>query len=85
MDSLILPAIMMCLGSAALGFILGHNKGFSDGFEFAVQNSKEVGEEVAKNIMKKGTLRIYKMEKDGVFKQVDGTVEEKPDSVEENS
>ena len=71
----------MCLGSAVLGFMVGHNKGFSDGFEFAVQNSKEVGNEVAKNIMKNGTLRIYKMEKDGVFTQV----EEKPDSVEENS
>jgi hypothetical protein len=72
---------MMCLGSAVLGFILGHNKGFSDGFDCAVQNSKEVGEEVAKNIMKNGTLRIYKIEKDGTFTQV----EEKPDSVEENS
>lgn len=71
----------MCLGSAVLGFMVGHNKGFSDGFEFAVQNSKEVGNEVAKNIMKNGTLRIYKMEKDGTFTQV----EEKPDSVEENS
>ena len=81
MDSLILPAIMMCLGSAVLGFIVGHNKGFSDGFEFAVQNSKEVGNEVAKNIMKNGTLRIYKMEKDGTF----NPVEEKLDSVEENS
>ena len=81
MESLILPAIVMCLGSAVLGFICGHNKGFSDGFDYAVQNNKEVGEEVAKNIMKKGTLRIYKMEKDGVFTQV----EEKPDSVEENS
>lgn len=81
MNSLILPAIVMCLGSAVLGFMVGHNKGFSDGFEFAVQNSKEVGNEVAKNIMKNGTLRIYKMEKDGTFTQV----EEKPDSVEENS
>lgn len=81
MESLILPAIVMCLGSAVLGFMAGHNKGFSDGFDYAVENSKEVGEAVAKNIMKKGTLRIYKMEKDGTFTQV----EEKPDSVEENS
>ena len=71
----------MCLGSALLGFIVGQNKGFSDGFDYAVKNSREVGEEVAKNIMKKGTLRIYKMEKDGTFK----SVEEEPDSVEENS
>ena len=83
LESLILPAIVMCLGSAVLGFVVGHNKGFSDGFDYAVENSKEVGEEVARNIMKKGTLRIYKMEKDGVFKQVEETVEEKPDSVEE--
>ena len=75
MNSLILPAIMMCLGSAVLGFMAGHNKGFSDGFEFAVQNSKEVGNEVAKNIMEKATLRIYKIEKDGTFTQVEG----KPD------
>ena len=81
MESLILPAIVMCLGSAVLGFITGHNKGFSDGFDYAVQNNKEVGEEVAKNIMKNGTLRIYKIEKDGTFTQV----EEEPDSVEENS
>ena len=72
---------MMCLGSAVLGFIVGHNKGFSDGFEFAVQNSKEVGNEVAKNMVKEGSLRIYKIEQDGTFTQV----EEKPDSVEENS
>ena len=81
MNSLILPAIVMCLGSAVLGFIVGHNKGLSDGFDYAVQNSKEVGEEVAKNMVKEGPLRIYKIEKDGTFTQV----EEKPDSVEENS
>jgi len=81
LNSLILPAIMMCLGSAVLGFIVGHNKGFSDGFDYAVQNSKEVGNEIAKNMVKEGSLRIYKIEKDGTFTQV----EEKPDSVEENS
>jgi len=70
---------MMCLGSAVLGFTAGHNKGFSDGFNYAVENSKEVGEEVAKNMVKEGSLRIYKIEKDGTFTQV----EEKPDSVEE--
>ena len=70
-------------GFLVIGFICGYNKGFSDGCDYAVENIKEVGEEVAKNIMKKGTLRIYKMEKDGVFKQVEETVEEKPDSVEE--
>ena len=79
MESLILPAIVMCFGSAVLGFILGHNKGFSDGFDYAVQNSKEVGNEIAKNMVKEGSLRIYKIEKDGTFNQV----EEKPDSVEE--
>ena len=77
----VLPLIVVGGGCLVIGFICGHNKGFSDGFDYAVENSKEVGEEVAKNIMKKGTLRIYKMEKDGVFKQV----EEKPDSVEKNS
>ena len=82
MESLI-PLLMAGAGFLVIGFICGHNKGFSDGFDYAVQNSKEVGEEVAKNIMKNGTLRIYKMEKDGVFKQVEETVEEKPDSVEE--
>ena len=81
----VLPLIVVGGGFLVIGFIVGHNKGFSDGFDYAVENSKEVGEEVAKNIMKKGTLRIYKMEKDGVFKQVEETVEEKPDSVEENS
>ena len=80
----VLPLIVVGAGFLVIGFILGHNKGFSDGFDYAVENSKEVGEEVARNIMKKGTLRIYKMEKDGVFKQVEETVEEKPDSVEEN-
>jgi hypothetical protein len=81
LESLILPAIVMCFGSAVLGFILGHNKGFSDGFDYAVQNSKEVGNEIAKNMVKEGSLRIYKIEKDGTF----NPVEEKPDSVEENS
>ena len=80
----VLPLIVVGAGFLVIGFILGHNKGFSDGFDYAVQDSKEVGNEVAKNIMKEGTLRIYKMEKDGVFKQVEETVEEKPDSVEEN-
>lgn len=79
MESLILPAIVMCLGSAVLGFICGHSKGFSDGFDYAVENSKEVGNEIAKNMVKEGTLRIYKIEKDGTF----NPVEEKPDSVEE--
>ena len=81
MESL-LPLIVVGGGFLVIGFICGHNKGFSDGFDYAVENSKEVGEEVARNIMEKGTLRIYKMEKDGVFKQVEGTVEEK-ETVEE--
>jgi len=68
-------------GFLVIGFIYGHNKGFSDGFDYAVQNSKEVGIEIAKNMVKEGSLRIYKIEKDGTFTQV----EEKPDSVEENS
>ena len=75
----VIPLLMVGAGFLVIGFILGHNKGFSDGFDYAVENSKEVGEEVARNIMKKGTLRIYKMEKDGVFKQVQETVEEKPE------
>ena len=77
----VLPLIVVGGGFLVIGFICGHNKGFSDGFDYAVENIREVGEEVAKNIMKKGTLRIYKMEKDGTFK----SVEEEPDSVEENS
>ena len=78
----VLPLIVVGGGFLVIGFIVGHNKGFSDGFDYAVANSEEVREEVARNIMEKGTLRIYKMEKDGVFKQVEGTVEEK-ETVEE--
>ena len=63
-------------GFLVIGFICGHNKGFSDGFDYAVENSKEVGEEVAKDILENGTLRIFKKEEDGRFTEVDKIVYE---------
>ena len=76
MESLILPAIVMCLGSAVLGFMVGHNKGFSDGFDYAVANSEEVSKKVAEEVMKSATMRIFKKEEDGRFTEVEKTVEE---------
>ena len=72
----VLPLIVVGGGFLVIGFICGHNKGFSDGFDYAVENSKEVGEEVAKNILEKGTLRIFKKEEDGRFTEVDKIVDE---------
>lgn len=71
MESLILPAIVMCLGSAVLGFMVGHNKGFSDGFDYAVANSEKVSKKVAEEVMKSATMRIFKKEEDGRFTEVD--------------
>lgn len=67
MNNLIIPAILMCIGSAVIGFLVGHNKGFTDGFDYAVSHSKEVAEEV----MKSSTMRIFKKEEDGRFTEVD--------------
>ena len=61
----------MCLGSAVLGFMVGHNKGFSDGFDYAVENGKEVSKKVAEEVMKSATMRIFKKEEDGRFTEVD--------------
>ena len=66
----------MCLGSAVLGFMVGHNKGFSDGFDYAVANSEEVSKKVAEEVMKSATMRIFKKEEDGRFTEVEKTVEE---------
>ena len=71
MDSLAIAAIVMCVGSAVVGFIVGHNKGFSEGFDFAVENSEKVSKAVAEEVMKNATMRIFKKEEDGRFTEVD--------------
>lgn len=71
MNNLIIPAILMCIGSATIGFFVGHNKGFSDGFDYAVANSEEVSKKVAEEVMKSATMRIFKKEEDGRFTEVD--------------
>ena len=60
----------MCVGSAVVGFIVGHNKGFSEGFDFAVENSEKVSKAVAEEVMKNATMRIFKKEEDGRFSEV---------------
>jgi len=39
-------------GFLVIGFIVGHNKGFSAGFDYAVANSDEVSKKVAEEVMK---------------------------------
>ena len=58
-------------GFLVIGFICGHNKGCSDGFDSAVANSEEVSKKVAEEVMKSATMRIFKKEEDGRFTEVD--------------
>lgn len=81
MESLI-PLLMAGAGFLVIGFILGHNKGFADGFNYAVANSEEVGKVISKEVIKNARMRVMKVV-DGELKEVDGTVEEKPETVEE--
>ena len=67
----VLPLIVVGAGLLVIGFILGHNKGFSDGFDYAVANSEKVSKAVAKEVMKSATMRIFKKEEDGRFTEVD--------------
>ncbi len=75
MESLI-PLLMAGAGFLVIGFICGHNKGFSDGFDYAVANSEEVSKKVAEEVMKSATMRIFKKEEDGRFTEVDKIVYE---------
>ena len=70
MESLI-PLLMAGAGFLVIGFICGHNKGFSDGFDYAVANSEKVSKKVAEEVMKSATMRIFKKEEDGRFTEVD--------------
>lgn len=72
----VLPLIVAGAGFLVIGFIIGHNKGFSDGFDYAVANSEEVSKKVAEEVMKSATLRIFKKEEDGRFTEVDKIVDE---------
>lgn len=73
----VLPLIVVGGGFLVIGFILGHNKGFSDGFDYAVENSEEVSKKVAEEVMKSATMRIFKKEEDGRFTEVD-KISDKP-------
>ena len=75
MESLI-PLLVAGAGFLVIGFICGHNKGFSDGFDYAVANSEEVSKKVAEEVMKSATMRIFKKEEDGRFTEVDKIVDE---------
>ena len=72
----VLPLIVVGGGFLVIGFIIGHNKGFSDGFDYAVANSDEVSKKVAEEVMKSATMRIFKKEEDGRFTEVDKIVDE---------
>ncbi len=80
MESLI-PLLMAGAGFLVIGFILGHNKGFTDGFNYAVANSEEVGKVISKEVIKNARMRVMKVV-DGELKEVDGAVEEEPEAVE---
>ena len=67
----ILPLIVAGAGFLVIGFIVGHNKGFSDGFDYAVANSDEVSKKLAEEVMKSATMRIFKKEEDGRLTEVD--------------
>lgn len=78
----LVSAIGMCIGSALIGFIIGHRKGFYDGFDYAVVNSEKVSKKLAKEMMDTATMRIFKKEADGRFTEVKKPVEEKSETVE---
>jgi len=71
----------MCIGSALIGFIIGHRKGFSDGFDSAVENSDEIGKIISEEMFKNARMKVLKVV-DGELKEVEGVVEEKPETVE---
>ena len=75
------PLIVIIAGSIAIGYIVGHNKGFTDGFNYAVANSEEVGKVISKEVIKNARMRVMKVV-DGELKEVDGAVEEEPEAVE---
>ena len=77
----LVSAIGMCIGSALIGFIIGHRKGFSDGFDSAVENSDEIGKIISEEMFKNARMKVLKVV-DGELKEVDGAVEEKPETVE---
>ena len=67
----VLSAVAMILGGFAMGFILGHKRGFYDGFQDAVTNS----DEIADMLMKNARMRVFKME-NGKMEEVTGETEE---------
>ena len=77
----LVSAIGMCIGSALIGFIIGHRKGFSDGFDSAVENSDEIGKIISEEMFKNARMKVLKVV-DGELKEVEGVVEEKPETVE---
>lgn len=81
MTGTVISVIVMCGGSALIGFIIGHRKGFSDGFDSAVENSEEIGKIISEEMFKNARMKVLKVV-DGELKEVDGVVEEKPETVE---